>query len=78
MLDTCWQQVVQKLEPLRVEFGGHQADAGRVTAGPVERLDKPRFDRIAAGGEYNRDLRRCRFGGTHRRLATGRHDDGSG
>ena len=55
------QQLVHQLQPFRPDFQVQLSRAGHVAAGPRQAGDKAEADRVAAGGEDNRDRRGGHF-----------------
>jgi hypothetical protein len=56
------QQVVQHLQLLRLERVADGRNSGKVAAGSVEAGDETKLDRVAAGGEDDRDCLGRRLG----------------
>ena len=54
-----WNQFAQNFESLWCERVVEQIDSGAVAAGPVDALDQPVLDRIAAGRKNNRNCYGC-------------------
>src|SRR5262249_44421523 len=55
-------ELVQNLQPLRIEQHGNLSNAGDVAARPIEARDQPQRDRVTADREDDRQRRCCPFG----------------